>query len=147
MTSALRPRSANTRHHRNRRVVASLFLFLSGMPGLSPDGHLSDCFEEQSDQAWRNVFELLENAGMGRENLVKVTQYLVHQEHIALYPPIGAKVAWRWMERETDDAEDCAGRVNSSTAFSASPRRYSRDITDSRSGQSCFHQNPPSVLS
>jgi 2-iminobutanoate/2-iminopropanoate deaminase len=70
---------------------SSRLLFLSGTPGLSPDGHLSDSFEEQADQAWRNVFELLEHAGMGRENLVKVTQYLVHQEHIALYPPVRSK--------------------------------------------------------
>jgi hypothetical protein len=37
---------------------------------LSPDGRFA------------NIFELLEHAGMARENLVEVTQYLVRQEHM-----------------------------------------------------------------
>jgi enamine deaminase RidA (YjgF/YER057c/UK114 family) len=118
------------------------FLFLSGTPGLSPDGHLSDCFEGQSDQAPRNVFELLEHAGMGRENLVEVTQYLLRQEHMPSIRRFVPSSLETDMERVTDGAEDCAGRVNSSTASSASPRRCSRGITDSRSGQSCLQQNP-----
>ena len=100
MTSALRPRSANTATPSKSQSHRQC-LFLSGTPGLSPDGHLSDCFEEQSDQAWRNVFELLEHAGMGRENLVEVTQYLVRQEHmpsIRRFVPSGLEMD---MERET----------------------------------------------
>jgi enamine deaminase RidA (YjgF/YER057c/UK114 family) len=69
----------------------SRWLILSGTPGLSRDGHLSNSFEEQADQAWSNVFDLLRHAEMGPENLVKVTQYLVRKEDIALYPPIRSK--------------------------------------------------------
>jgi 2-iminobutanoate/2-iminopropanoate deaminase len=68
-------------------------LFFSGTPGLTSDGKLPESFEEQADQAWRNVFALLEQAGMGPEHLVKVSQYLVRAEDVPLYPPIRSK----WM--------------------------------------------------
>ncbi|HEY4358427.1 MAG TPA: RidA family protein [Acidobacteriaceae bacterium] len=68
-------------------------LFFSGTPGLTPDGRLSEIFEEQADQAWRNLFAGLQRAGMGPEHLVKVTQYLTRSEDIKKYPPIRSK----WM--------------------------------------------------
>jgi 2-iminobutanoate/2-iminopropanoate deaminase len=66
-------------------------LFLSGTPGLAPDGTLPATFEEQAEQAWKNVIALLENAGMGPEHLVKISQYLIRSEDVPLYPPIRAK--------------------------------------------------------
>jgi enamine deaminase RidA (YjgF/YER057c/UK114 family) len=66
-------------------------LFLSGTPGLTPDGYLPETFEEQAEQAWKNVFALLEQAGMGPEHLVKVSQYLVRTEDVQKYPPIRSK--------------------------------------------------------
>jgi 2-iminobutanoate/2-iminopropanoate deaminase len=48
-------------------------------------------FEEQAEQAWKNVFTLLKHADMGPEHLVKVTQYLTRSEDIPLYPPIRTK--------------------------------------------------------
>jgi 2-iminobutanoate/2-iminopropanoate deaminase len=66
-------------------------LFLSGTPGLTKDGHLPESFEEQAEQAWKNVAALLEEAGMGVGDLVKVSQYLTRAEDIARYPPIRAK--------------------------------------------------------
>jgi enamine deaminase RidA (YjgF/YER057c/UK114 family) len=66
-------------------------LFLSGTPGLAPDGKLPDTFEGQAEQAWKNVIALLENAGMGPEHLVKVTQYLTNAEDIPKYKPIRSK--------------------------------------------------------
>jgi 2-iminobutanoate/2-iminopropanoate deaminase len=66
-------------------------LFLSGTPGLTPNGHLPETFEEQAEQAWKNVFALLEKAGMGPEHLVKVSQYLTRAEDIPLYKPIRSK--------------------------------------------------------
>jgi len=35
-------------------------LFLSGTPGLTKDGHLPESFEEQAEQAWKNVAALLQ---------------------------------------------------------------------------------------
>jgi enamine deaminase RidA (YjgF/YER057c/UK114 family) len=66
-------------------------LFISGTPGLTPDGQLSGKFEDQAEQAWKNVLALLEDAGLGPEHLVKVSQYLVRSDDISLYPPIRAK--------------------------------------------------------
>jgi 2-iminobutanoate/2-iminopropanoate deaminase len=66
-------------------------LFLSGTPGLTTDGRLPETFDEQADQAWKNMFALLEHAGMGAQHLVKVSQYLVRPEDIPRYGPIRSK--------------------------------------------------------
>ena len=66
-------------------------LFLSGTPGLGPEGKLSTSFEEQADLAWKNVFALLQKANMGPEHLVKVSQYLLRADYIRLYGPIRSK--------------------------------------------------------
>ena len=72
-------------------VPAGRLLLLSGTPGLSPDGTLADTFEEQAEQAWKNVFDLLKKAGMGPEHIVKVTQYLTDAKYIKAYGPIRSK--------------------------------------------------------
>jgi 2-iminobutanoate/2-iminopropanoate deaminase len=66
-------------------------LFLSGTPGLAPNGQLPETFEGQAEQAWKNVFALLERAGMGPEHLVKISQYLVRVDDLPLYPSIRSK--------------------------------------------------------
>lgn len=51
-------------------------LFISGqVPGKS-DGSVPEGFEAQSEQAWRNVIEVLAAAGLGVTHLVKVTTFL-----------------------------------------------------------------------
>ena len=67
------------------------FLFLSGTPGLKPDGNLPETFEGQAEQAWTNVAALLKHAGMGLEHVVKVSQYLIRSEDLPQYGPIRAK--------------------------------------------------------
>lgn len=64
---------------------------LSGTPGLTDNSHLPQTFEQQAEQAWKNVFVLLTHADMGPEHMVKVTQYLTRSEDIPPYPPIRAK--------------------------------------------------------
>lgn len=66
-------------------------LFLSGTPGLTTDGRLPETFDEQADQAWKNIFALLAHADMGPQHLVKVSQYLVRPEDIPRYGPIRSK--------------------------------------------------------
>lgn len=67
-------------------------LFISGTPGLAPSGELSPDFAQQAEQAWRNVLQLLERAGMGPEHLVKIAQYLVRPGDIPSYGPVRARM-------------------------------------------------------
>ena len=66
-------------------------LFLSGTPGLTKDGHLPETFEGQAEQAWINVLALLDQARMGPQDLVKISQYLIRSEDIPRYGPIRKK--------------------------------------------------------
>jgi 2-iminobutanoate/2-iminopropanoate deaminase len=72
---------------RNARV-----LFISGTPGLTPEGYLPETFELQAEQAWRNVLLLLKRAGMAPEHLVKIVQYLVRAEDIAAYGAVRSRM-------------------------------------------------------
>jgi 2-iminobutanoate/2-iminopropanoate deaminase len=67
-------------------------LFISGTPGLTPAGDLPADFEQQAEQAWRNVLQLLERAGMGPEHLVKIVQYLVRPADLPAYGAVRARI-------------------------------------------------------
>jgi 2-iminobutanoate/2-iminopropanoate deaminase len=67
------------------------WLFTSGTPGLAPDGTLPPTFDLQAEQAWKNISQMLERAGMGVEHLVKIVQYLVRPEDLSAYGDIRAR--------------------------------------------------------
>lgn len=67
-------------------------LFISGTPGLTPSGDLPAEFEQQAEQAWKNVLQLLERAHMGPEHLVKIVQYLVRPTDISAYGAVRARM-------------------------------------------------------
>jgi enamine deaminase RidA (YjgF/YER057c/UK114 family) len=67
-------------------------LFISGTPGLTPSGELPASFEQQAEQAWRNVLQLLDRASMGPQNLVKIVQYLVRPSDLSVYSAIRARI-------------------------------------------------------
>jgi 2-iminobutanoate/2-iminopropanoate deaminase len=69
----------------------SRWLAISGTPGLAPDGTLPSSFEEQAEQAWRNVCEVLGRAGFDVGDLVKLTQYLTSADDVAAYGPIRSR--------------------------------------------------------
>jgi 2-iminobutanoate/2-iminopropanoate deaminase len=48
-------------------------LFVSGQVPERSDGSVPEGFEAQCEQAWRNAIEVLATAGLGVENLVKIT--------------------------------------------------------------------------
>jgi 2-iminobutanoate/2-iminopropanoate deaminase len=52
------------------------WLHISGQVGVKPDGRVAEGAEAQMEQAWRNIFALLEAAGMTKRDLVKVTAFL-----------------------------------------------------------------------
>jgi 2-iminobutanoate/2-iminopropanoate deaminase len=68
------------------------WVFISGTPGLTPEGTLPATFEGQAEQAWRNVLQLLTQAGMAPEHLVKIVQYLVRAEDIPKYGAVRSRM-------------------------------------------------------
>ena len=67
------------------------WVFVSGTPGMLPDGSYPDGITAQAEQAWKNVLAILAQAGMGVKDLVKVTHYLVRQEDIKDYVAVRAR--------------------------------------------------------
>ena len=67
------------------------WVFVSGTPGMLPDGSYPDGISAQAEQAWKNVLAILAQAGMGVKDLVKVTHYLVRQEDIKDYVVVRAR--------------------------------------------------------
>jgi 2-iminobutanoate/2-iminopropanoate deaminase len=61
------------------------WLHISGQVGIPLGGVLPDSFEEQARNAWRNVFGLLEAAGMSPDNLIKVTAYITRSGDVGQY--------------------------------------------------------------
>lgn len=55
-------------------------LFVSGQIPEAADGSAPGSFDEQCEQVWRNLGEVLRASGMGYENLVKVTTFLTHAD-------------------------------------------------------------------
>ena len=67
-------------------------LFVSGTPGIDPiTGQLPESFVAQAELAWRNVHTILAQAGMGVEDIVKLTQYLLRREDLADYRGIRSR--------------------------------------------------------
>ena len=56
-----------------------------------PDGTYPHGVTAQAEQAWKNVLAILAEAGMGVNDLVKVTHYLVHEKDIKDYVVVRAR--------------------------------------------------------
>jgi 2-iminobutanoate/2-iminopropanoate deaminase len=54
----------------------SRWLYISGQVGVAPDGTLREGLSAQLDQCFANIDAALRDAGMGKENLVKLTIYV-----------------------------------------------------------------------
>lgn len=66
-------------------------LYLAGQLGVTADGKMAPDIKSQAEQAWRNLGHVLEAAGMGYQNLVKVTHFLVRREDIPIYREVRAR--------------------------------------------------------
>ncbi|HEY3917016.1 MAG TPA: RidA family protein [Stellaceae bacterium] len=67
-------------------------LYCAGQLGLKPDGSFaSNEIRGQAEQAWRNVGAVLQAAGMGYENIVKLTHYLTRREDLPGYREVRAQ--------------------------------------------------------
>jgi enamine deaminase RidA (YjgF/YER057c/UK114 family) len=66
----------------------SRLLYVSGQLGVAPDGSVADDFAGQANQAFRNVMAILEEAGMGPADIVRVNTYLTDSNDIPDYRAI-----------------------------------------------------------
>lgn|SRR5690554_4589920 len=64
---------------------AKQWLMISGQVGVDPQGQLAEGAAAQMEQAWRNILAILAEAGMGVENLVKITAYLTRREDLKTF--------------------------------------------------------------
>lgn len=72
---------------------AARTVFVSGqVPWGDESGKVPESFDEQCRLVWRNVLTVLEEAGMGVENLAKVTTYLSDRQYRAANSEIRAEV-------------------------------------------------------
>ena len=60
-------------------------LHVSGQVGNTLDGELPDDSVAQHEQAWRNVFAILEAAGMSKTDMVDVLAIVNDHEQVAIY--------------------------------------------------------------
>jgi enamine deaminase RidA (YjgF/YER057c/UK114 family) len=63
-------------------------LYIAGQVGLQPDGQLAEGFEAQAEAAWKNIVAVLAAAGLGPQDLVKVTTFVTDPAHLALFGPV-----------------------------------------------------------
>lgn len=54
------------------------WLFISGQLGITPDGKVREGTAAQAEQAWANIINILKDAGMGVEDLVKITTFIIN---------------------------------------------------------------------
>jgi 2-iminobutanoate/2-iminopropanoate deaminase len=67
------------------------WLITSGAPGIKPDGTLPEDFETQAVLAWENIIRTLHAADMTIQDIVKITQYLIHRSDLEPYRRIRSK--------------------------------------------------------
>ncbi len=76
----------------SQAIMTNDFVFVSGQLGIWPQtGELGVGIEEQSEQAIKNIEEILKAAGLGLRNVVKVTCYLKHIGDFAAFNAIYEK--------------------------------------------------------
>lgn len=67
------------------------WLYTSGTPGLALGGHVPDDIAGQAEVAWAHIVNMLKQADMNVNDLVKVTHYLLHAEDIPVYVKVRTK--------------------------------------------------------
>lgn len=66
-------------------------LHISGQVGALPREKLIGTSAEQMEECWRRIFSILKDAGMNKDNLVKITGFLTRPEDVDLYREIRDK--------------------------------------------------------
>jgi 2-iminobutanoate/2-iminopropanoate deaminase len=71
---------------------ARRWIHLSGQVGATLDGKCAGGAEAQMEQCWRNIMNILADAGMSRDNLVKVTAYITDAGLVPVYRQVRDRV-------------------------------------------------------
>ena len=72
-------------------------LFMSGQLGMAADGTVPETVEGQTELCFANIQAILDEAGLERRHIVKLTTYLTDPAFRALYMPIrNAWIAEPW---------------------------------------------------
>jgi len=66
-------------------------LYVSGQVGVDPSGKLQDGIEKQSEQAWKNIGEVLKSADMDFRDIVKLTVFLTDSRFIPAFREVRGK--------------------------------------------------------
>ncbi|QKF61965.1 RidA family protein [Campylobacter curvus] len=76
----------------SQAILANGFLFVSGQLGVSPGGEFTGSnVEAQAEQSMQNIKNILAEAGLGFENVVKTTIFLANMNDFAKVNEIYAK--------------------------------------------------------
>lgn len=81
----------NAYHHAVVIPPNARILYIAGQVGMRKDGSLPDTLEGQAEQAWSNVMACVIAAGMGAQNIVKITAYLVDAEDYGVFAAARAR--------------------------------------------------------
>ncbi len=74
-------------------VIAGNLIFISGTTGVDPiTGQISESFEEQALQAFRNVITILEEIGSSADAIVKTTVFMVSGNEFSMLNKVYAAV-------------------------------------------------------
>ena len=68
------------------------WLYLSGQIAVRPDGTVIEGVEAQMEDIWEKILRILESAGMGYENLVKIGIFLTREEDIVKFREVRERV-------------------------------------------------------
>ena len=68
------------------------WLVVSGQVGINAKGQLQDGIRKQAEQAFRNILACLKEGGMRKQDLVKMTVFLIDPRHVDGYRAARKKV-------------------------------------------------------
>ncbi|HSR55676.1 MAG TPA: Rid family hydrolase [Alphaproteobacteria bacterium] len=88
MHKKLSPASLSSNPNYSQGIVTGpgmCIVAVAGQTGRDGDGNVPEGMAAQADQAWRNVMAVLAEAGMGPEDIIHYTSYLVAGNDSAPY--------------------------------------------------------------
>ena len=68
------------------------WLYISGQIAVRSDGTAIEGTEAQMEDVWEKILRVLESAGMGYQNLVKISVFLTREEDILMFRKVRARV-------------------------------------------------------